>query len=150
MKSQRDKYHIITHVESKIWYKCNYLQNRLTNIKNRLVIAKGEGGGRGKDWEFGISSCKLLYIGWINNKVLLYITGNYISCSKPYWKSIFKKECLCLCNWVTLLYSRDWHNIVYQLYFNFFKWQKTFDISPKEIYKCDCSPEMIYNWPRRK
>ena len=30
------------------------------------------------DWEFGISRCKLLYIGWINNKVLLYSTGNYI------------------------------------------------------------------------
>ena len=30
------------------------------------------------DWEFGISRCKLLYIGWINNKVLLYSTGKYI------------------------------------------------------------------------
>ena len=30
------------------------------------------------DWEFGISRCKLLYIQWINNKVLLYSTGNYI------------------------------------------------------------------------
>ena len=30
------------------------------------------------DWEFGISKCKLIYIGWINNKVLLYNTGNYI------------------------------------------------------------------------
>ena len=28
------------------------------------------------DWEFGISRCKLLYIEWINNKVLLYTTGN--------------------------------------------------------------------------
>ena len=35
-------------------------------------------GGGGKDWEFGISRCKLLYIGWINSKVLLYSTGNYI------------------------------------------------------------------------
>ena len=35
-------------------------------------------GYQGKDWEFGISRCKLLYIGWINNKVLLYSTGNYI------------------------------------------------------------------------
>ena len=43
------------------------------------MLAKGEeGGGGGKDWEFGISRCKLLYIGWINNKVLLYSTGNYI------------------------------------------------------------------------
>ena len=31
----------------------------------------------GKDWEFGISRCKLSYIRWINNKVLLYSTGNY-------------------------------------------------------------------------
>ena len=39
--------------------------------QNRFVVAKGEGGGGGKDWEFGISRCKQLYIGWINNKVLL-------------------------------------------------------------------------------
>ena len=30
------------------------------------------------DWEFGISRCKLLHIGWINNKVLLYSTRNYV------------------------------------------------------------------------
>ena len=42
------------------------------------MVAKGEGGGRGKDWEFGISRCKLLYIGWMNNKVLLYSIGNCI------------------------------------------------------------------------
>ena len=30
------------------------------------------------DWEFGISRCKLLYIEQINNKVLVYYTGNYI------------------------------------------------------------------------
>ena len=26
------------------------------------------------DWEFGISRCKVVYIGWENNKVLLYST----------------------------------------------------------------------------
>ena len=36
------------------------------------------GGWGGMDWEYGISRCKLLYIAWINNKVLLYSTGNYI------------------------------------------------------------------------
>ena len=41
----------------------------------------GGGGGGGKDWQFGISRCKLLYIGWINNKVLLYSIGNYIQYS---------------------------------------------------------------------
>ena len=33
------------------------------------------------DWESGISGCKLVDIGWINNKVLLYSTGNYIQYS---------------------------------------------------------------------
>ena len=28
--------------------------------------------------EFRVSKCKLLHIGWINNKVLLYSTGNCI------------------------------------------------------------------------
>ena len=41
----------------------------------------GEGGGVGMDWEFGISRCKLVYIEWINNKVLLYSTRNYIQYS---------------------------------------------------------------------
>ena len=30
------------------------------------------------DWKFGVSRCKLSYIGWINSKALLYSTGNYI------------------------------------------------------------------------
>ena len=30
------------------------------------------------EWEFGVSRCKLLYMEWINNKVLLYSTENYI------------------------------------------------------------------------
>ena len=42
------------------------------------MVAKGEGVGGGMDQEFGVSRCKLLYIGQINNKVLLYSTENYI------------------------------------------------------------------------
>ena len=42
------------------------------------MAAKGEGGGRGMEWEFGISRCKLVYIEWINSKVRLYSTENYI------------------------------------------------------------------------
>ena len=45
-----------------------------SQTENRLVVAKGEGG---MDCEFRISRCKLLYREWINNKVLLYSTGNY-------------------------------------------------------------------------
>ena len=32
------------------------------------------------DQEFGINKCKLLHLEWIENKVLLYSTGNYIQC----------------------------------------------------------------------
>ena len=42
------------------------------------MVAKEGGGGGRLDWEFRISRCKLLYIEWISNKVLLYSTGNYI------------------------------------------------------------------------
>ena len=43
-----------------------------------LWLPRGRGGGVGMEWEFGVSRCKLSYIEWINNKVLLYSTGNYI------------------------------------------------------------------------
>ena len=48
------------------------------DMENRLVVAKGEGVGGGMELEVGVSRCKLLHIEWINNKVLLYSTGNYI------------------------------------------------------------------------
>ena len=47
------------------------------HIENRLRVTKGRGVR--EDWEFGISRCKLLYIGWINN-VVLCSTGNSIQC----------------------------------------------------------------------
>ena len=42
-----------------------------------MWLPRGGGGGE-MDGEFGIRRCKLLNIEWINNKVLLYSTGNYI------------------------------------------------------------------------
>ena len=30
------------------------------------------------DWKFEVSRCNLLYTEWINNKILLCSTGNYI------------------------------------------------------------------------
>ena len=43
-----------------------------------LWLPRGSRGEGKIDWEFGVIRCKLLYIEWINNKVLLYSTGNYI------------------------------------------------------------------------
>ena len=54
-------------------------QKQTHRHKEQTCGGQGGGGGRGgKEWEFGISIGKLLYIEWINNKVLLYSTGNYI------------------------------------------------------------------------
>ena len=48
------------------------------NEGQKLVVAKGEEGGRGLHWDFEISGCKLVYRGWINNRVLLCSMGSYI------------------------------------------------------------------------
>ena len=60
------------------WSIYNVLYNSLTDTENGLVVAKGEVGRGGIDWEFGIGRYKLLYTKWINKKTLLYSTGNYI------------------------------------------------------------------------
>ena len=58
------------------------------------------------DWECGINKCKLLHLEWINNKVLLYSTGNYVPSpriehdGKEYLKKriyIFIDRCVCVC-----------------------------------------------------
>lgn len=38
-----------------------------TDIENRLVAARGQ--GRRKDWDYGTSRYKLLFIEWVNSKV---------------------------------------------------------------------------------
>ena len=73
MESQRVRYnqaHTHTHTHMK--------QKQVTVMKNRFVVAEGGESGRGEDWEFGISRYKLVYIGLINHKIVVYSTGNYI------------------------------------------------------------------------
>ena len=55
-----------------------YNRNRFTDIENKLMVTKGER----REWEginkkFEINTYTLLYIKQINNKDLLYSTGNY-------------------------------------------------------------------------
>ena len=50
----------------------------------------GVGGwGGGTDWEYGVNRCKVLQTEWMDNKALLYSTGNYIQYS---WISRNGKE----------------------------------------------------------
>ena len=59
------------------------------DIENRWSL-RGEGTGGGMEREVGVSRCKLLYIDWINNTVLLYSTENYIQYPKVNYN---RKEC---------------------------------------------------------
>ena len=53
--------------------------NRIRDIENSVVVANGEDGGRGFDWELVISIYKLAYIEWVKNKFLLYTTEKLYS-----------------------------------------------------------------------
>ena len=64
-------------------------RNRLTDLGDRFVVAKGEGDGGWMEWELGFSICKSLHIERINEKVLLYRTG------LPWWLSGKQAACYC-------------------------------------------------------
>ena len=79
--------------------------------------------GGGMDWDFGINRCKLLYIEWIDHKVLLCSLGNYIQYPriKPKGKE-YEKECICMIN--KSLCCAAVTNIIIQLYFMKIKFLK--------------------------
>ena len=58
----------------------NFSMKQKQTHRHREQICGCQWGGvsGGRDWEFWISICKLAHIEWINNKVLLYKTENYI------------------------------------------------------------------------
>ena len=42
------------------------------------LLSRGRGRGwAGTVWGSGISRCKLIYTGWVNNEVLTYTIGNH-------------------------------------------------------------------------
>ena len=109
LRSQKDKYQRNTKgyhlcVESKIWHKWTYLwnKNRLTGIENRLVAAKKRGVEEGRAGSLRLVKANT---GWINNKVLLYNTGNYIQYPTINHNGKFLN--IIMYNWVTLLYSKN-------------------------------------------
>ena len=54
------------------------MKQKLLGRKEQICSCQGTGERGRMDWESGISRCRLLYMEWINNKALLYSTGNYI------------------------------------------------------------------------
>ena len=95
------------------WTKTTW--NRHRDIKNRLLVAKGEGAEGAVEWKVEVSRWTLSYTEWINNKVLCN-TANYIQYpmrnhnEKEYFKYIMES----LCDTAAI------NNIVNQLYFHLF------------------------------
>ena len=56
-----------------------FIENKQTRGHGEKTCGcqKGEKGSV-RDWEFGVSRCKLLHLEWIGNDILLYSPGNYI------------------------------------------------------------------------
>ena len=76
-QKEKDKYHMISPVcRNATQMNLSMKQKQIHRHTEETSVAKCACIGTG--WEFANSRCKLLYIGRINNKVLLYSTGNYI------------------------------------------------------------------------
>ena len=73
-----------------------FMKQKQTHRHSDQTCGCQGGWGEGRNWESGISRCKLLYIEWINNKVLLYSTGNYIQSPgiNHNGKEYFKRLCV--------------------------------------------------------
>ena len=96
-KSERQIPYDITYM-----YNLKYDANELiyktetdSQTSGRLVVARERVGRDGLG--VGSSRCKVLYIEWINNKVLLYRTGNYIQYPMiNHNGKEYKRECICI------------------------------------------------------
>ena len=72
-------------------------QKRTHRYREQTCGCQGGRGGGGKDWEFGVSRRKLVYVGWIHNKALLCGTGNYIQYPGiNHDAKEDEKECICV------------------------------------------------------
>ena len=76
---ERDKYHDTAYM-CDLHYGTNVpiQETERESQGAQMCGCRAGGGGRGMDWEFGISTSKLFHLEWIKNKVQLYSTGNYI------------------------------------------------------------------------
>ena len=70
------------------------------------------GGGR-----IGTGICILQYLEWLANEELQL---QHRELYPIFWDNLYGKKngCVSVYNWITLLYSRNHHNIVNQLYLN--------------------------------
>jgi len=68
-------------------------ETRLTDLENKLMVARGEGWGDGIVREFGIHMYNLLYLKWITNKNLLCSTRTLLNVTwQPGWEGSLREN----------------------------------------------------------
>ena len=96
-KSERQISYDITHMWN-LKYDTNepvYKTELARRHREQTCGCQGGGGRGGMDWELEIHRRKLLYREWVNNKVLLHSTGNYIQYPViNHHGKEYKKECI--------------------------------------------------------
>ena len=53
-------------------------EKKILDLKNRLVVAKGGGGGSGMAWELGVNRNRLLPLEWLSNEILPCSNKNHV------------------------------------------------------------------------
>ena len=77
-QKDKDKHHMISHMWN-LKYDTNqhiYII-KIDSQRTDLWLPREKEDGGGKDWSLGLAEANL-YTVWINNRVILYNTGNYI------------------------------------------------------------------------
>ena len=111
-------------------YKWTYLhnRNRLTDVEDKFMAIKG--GRLGGRWTGGLGLADAHCGIWNDWPMNFCITQGTlpIFCDNQCGKRIWKRMNVCTCVIESLLYSRNYHNIVNQLYFNktWKKWKKEY------------------------
>ena len=121
-ETERQTSYNITYVWNlKKGYKWTYFQNRnRQTLKINLWLPKETSRGEGWIGDLGIGIRTLWYMDdWVNGICCMAQR----TLSNILWLSIWEKNlkengCVYMYNWITLLYSRNYHNTVNQLYVN--------------------------------
>ena len=92
--------------------KKGHFQRTMSFTRKQTDGCQGKGVGGGMDWKVGTRRWKLLYVEWINKKVLLCSTENYIQYpmvnhNGKSIKNVYMKKSIYIYNWITLLYSSN-------------------------------------------
>ena len=155
-KTNTTWYHL--YLVSNIRHKWTFsTEKKIMHLENRLVVAWGEREGVGWIGSLGLTDrCKLLLLEWISNEILPCSTENYVWSLMMEHDNGEKRIYTCMCNWVTMLYSRkltkhckpatmEKIKISYNIYIFIFYIYFIFYFSIKKMVKKNCRRNETYD-----